>query len=82
MKFKDQAETRSKEGAGRVDKRALKSRKLRFRFRLYPDQAKTLAAALELARSELDTESDVVALEAICMGYLAGAIAIHRVPGE
>jgi hypothetical protein len=48
----------------------------KYRFRFYgiaPDQSKTILLALERARSELGTEYDSVAVEAICIGYLANA---------
>lgn len=45
--------------------------RLRF-YHAHEDQIETLQLALDRARSELGTEFDVVALEAICMNYLSG----------
>ena len=59
---------------GKVDVR-LHEPSGKYRFRFYgiaPDQKDTILLALERARSELETEYDGVALEAICMGYLSG----------
>jgi hypothetical protein len=60
-------------GSGRVDVRHSESTgkdRLRF-YGVARDQTKTILLALECARSELDTELDSVALEAICMSFLA-----------
>ena len=44
----------------------------RYRFQpIYRDQADTINLALALAREEGETEYDSVALEYICMNYLA-----------
>lgn len=48
----------------------------RTRLRFYgvaPDQLETILIALGHARSELGTEHDAVALDAICMAYLANS---------
>ena len=44
--------------------------RLRF-LHLYPEQVETILIALSHAREELDTQYDSVALDAICMHYLA-----------
>lgn len=41
-------------------------------FKLHVDQKETIKQALEKARKEAATEFDAVALEAICINYLAG----------
>ena len=51
------------------------SHRLRF-YHAHEDQIQTLQLALGRVRSELGTEFDLVALEAICMGYLAGTVSI------
>jgi hypothetical protein len=63
----------SQGGGGRVHVRPNKDRgysRLRF-LRLYPEQVETILIALSHAREELDTQYDSVALDAICMHYLA-----------
>jgi hypothetical protein len=60
-------------GGGRVHVRPNKDRgysRLRF-LHLYPEQVETILNALAIAREELGTEYDSVALDAICMNYLA-----------
>ena len=42
-------------------------------FKVHPDQKETIVEAIEKALEEAGTEFKGVALEAICMGYLAGA---------
>jgi hypothetical protein len=66
--------------SGKVDVRFSKSTgKFRLRFHgVAPDQKETILLALERARSELETEYDAVALEAICMNYLSGGHAIQE----
>ncbi len=58
---------------GRVDIRVMKNTdKARLRFyNVFPDLLETILAALEWARQEAGTHSDTVALEAICMHFLA-----------
>ena len=56
---------------GMVDTRALRSGKVRMRFRLHTDQAENVRAALDIARADLGTEFDHVALDAICTAFLA-----------
>lgn len=70
MKKKDQAEAVPR---GRVDARFNPERgKYRFRFHgVAPDQAESILAALQHARAEFGTDFDTVALDAICMHYLA-----------
>lgn len=41
-------------------------------FKVHSDQKETIKMAVEKAKGEAETEYDGVALEAICMGYLAG----------
>jgi hypothetical protein len=63
----------SQGGGGRVHVRPCKNRgysRLRF-MHVYPDQVESILQALSLTREELDTEYDSVALEAICLHYLA-----------
>lgn len=44
----------------------------RYRFQpIYRDQAESINLALALAREEFETEYDAVALEYICLNYLA-----------
>jgi hypothetical protein len=60
-------------GGGRVHVRPNKDRgysRLRFSH-IYPEQVETILSALAFAREELGTEFDAVALDAICMHYLA-----------
>ncbi len=60
-------------GRGRVNVHPNKGRgysRLRF-LHIYPDQVETILIALSCAREELGTEYDSVALDAICMLYLA-----------
>ena len=47
------------------------SSRLRF-YHAHDDQIETIQLGLERARQELGTDFDVVALEAIIMGYLSG----------
>lgn len=44
-----------------------------FSVKVHADQKTTIANAIDKAKKEADTEFPGVALEAICMGYLAGA---------
>jgi hypothetical protein len=60
-------------GKGRVNVHPNKGRgysRLRF-LHIYPEQVETILDALSFAREELGTEYDSVALDAICMHYLA-----------
>lgn len=59
---------------GRMNTRTSESTgKTRLRFYgAAPEQVETILLALEIARHELRTEYDTVALEAICLSYLAG----------
>jgi len=41
-------------------------------FKVHPDQKETIKQAVEQAADELDTEFKGVALEAVCLNYLAG----------
>jgi hypothetical protein len=41
-------------------------------FRVHPDQKETIKQAIGRARKEMETEYDAVALEALCLNYLAG----------
>ena len=41
-------------------------------YQVHPDQKETIKQAIDLAMEEADTEFKSVALEAICMSYLAG----------
>ncbi len=68
-------ETESEPTSGKVDVRFSQTAG-KYRLRFYavaPDHAETILNALKRARSELGTEYDAVALEAICMAYLATA---------
>jgi hypothetical protein len=58
--------------AGRVDVRMMKhSGKARLRFYgVAPDHLETILKALAMAREELNTEYDTVALEAICLLFI------------
>ena len=58
---------------GRVNTRFNPNRQTyRFRFTsVHPDQAETILAALAVARRDANTEFDVVALDAICLSFLA-----------
>ena len=58
--------------SGRVDIRTIKrTGKARLRFYgVAPDHLEMILAALEVARKDLNTEFDTVALEGICMHYL------------
>ena len=63
----------SQGGGGRVHVRPCKNRgysRMRF-LHIYPDQVETILDALSFARDELGTEYDSVALDNICMHYLA-----------
>lgn len=65
----------SEPSSGKVDVRFSDSTG-KYRLRFYavaPDHRETILNALKRARSELGTEYDSVALEAICMNYLSGA---------
>jgi len=44
--------------------------RLRF-YEVYPEQSETILAALDKARDITRSQSDTVALEAICMDFLA-----------
>lgn len=44
-----------------------------FSVKVHPDQKTTIQNAIEKAKKEANTEFPGVALDAICMGYLAGA---------
>jgi hypothetical protein len=60
-------------GSGKVDVRFRESTG-KYRLRFYgvaPDQKDTILLALDRARLEAETQYDAVALEAICMQYLA-----------
>ena len=65
---------------GRVNRRFnSKRRTWRLRFTsVHEEQAQTIFSALDRARQEAETEYDVVALEMICMNYLAGASSKRR----
>lgn len=45
-------------------------------FKVHPDQKETIRAAVDKAKGEADTQYDAVALEAICLGYMAGSAAV------
>jgi hypothetical protein len=65
---------------GRVNVRFNASRNIfRLRFNaVHQDQMATIQQALEDARAELGTEYDTVALEAICLSYLATSVGLGR----
>lgn len=59
-------------GSGRADRR-LSNRDNTYRLRFYglhDDQLETIDKALELAKEELNTKFDSVALEGLCFHYL------------
>ena len=72
--------------SGQVDvRRTERTGKSRLRFYgIADDQLENIRTALSLARSELGTEFDSVALDAICMTYLAtsrvASPAMHLLP--
>jgi hypothetical protein len=49
-----------------------KSNVTAFTVKVYPDQKQSIKEAVAKARAEANTDYDGVALEAICMNYLAG----------
>lgn len=53
------------------------SYRLRF-YHAHEDQLETFQVALKTARSELGTEFDTVALEAICLAFLAQGGAVPQ----
>ncbi len=62
--------------AGRVDKR-FTERSGKWRLRFYsvaPDHLEVVLAALQAAREEIGTEYDSVALDAICVEFLASRL--------
>lgn len=65
---------------GRVNVRFNAGRNtFRLRFNaVHQDQMTTIKQALEDARAEWGTEYDVVALEAICLSYLAMSVGLGR----
>ena len=67
---------RNEDMKGKVDVRTMKKNgmtRLRF-YNVYPDQKEMILLALQKARTEMGTEHDTVALDAICLNYLSGAI--------
>ena len=60
-------------GRGRVNVRKRKNRDYyRFRFHpVYPDQAATILDALAMVREDTGTKFDAVALDLICIHFLA-----------
>ena len=71
---------------GRVNRRFNPKRgtwRLRFTS-VHEEQAQTILCALDRARQEAETEYDVVALEMICMNYLATSSSkrLRRLPRQ
>lgn len=60
-------------GSGKVDVRIMqRNAKARLRFyNVAPDQLEVIMNALEIARNELGTGHDTVALDAICIHFLS-----------
>jgi len=59
----------------RMDLRKCKDGSYRLRiYHAHEDQIETIQLALDHARSELGTEFDSVALDAICTNYLSGGV--------
>lgn len=70
---KSVAGTHLQDTRGRVNRRFNAKRgtyRLRFTS-VHPDQLQTIEQALALARGEAGTQYDTVALEGICLSYLA-----------
>jgi len=71
-------------GSGKVDIRFMqRNGKARLRFyNINPDQFEVIMEALNAARNELGTDHDTVALDAICIHFLATYSASHATRGD